>query len=370
MSDATSKKDAKKSSDGLIKVAIVGSGMVGRSWAVLFSRTGKYRVQFYDIKESQLTAAIDDIKNAKLPLLAKFGMLDNNNSDENNQNKQQDEKENSKENCVKIDAIMANISTTTDLSIALTDATFIQTAVPENLDLKQKVFSQIESILNKINNNTCIISSSCSTMVPSKLTARMKNKENISRFIVCHPVNPPIAIPVVEIVPGPETSESTRNESKNIMLSIGMKPVLMSKERDGFVVNTLQYGLLQAAYQLYSEGVASAQDIDLAISHGLGARWSFMGPFETIHLNAPQGVKDYCQRYAHTCIAPVVSQQDNNVKWEPNVWNKIHNEMIGTIPVDKVKERCQWRNNRLMELAQLKNEQNKRDADSKKENEK
>jgi len=114
---------------------------------------------------------------------------------------------------------------------------------------------------------------------------------------VAHPINPPHLIPAVEIVPAPFTSEAITQAAKKIITSIDKESLELKKEIPGFVVNRLQGALLCEAFNLVKEGIASAEDIDKAISEGLGLRWSFMGPFQTIHLNAPEGIAGYVKRY-------------------------------------------------------------------------
>lgn len=99
-------------------------------------------------------------------------------------------------------------------------------------------------------------------------------------------------IPLVEIIGAPWTDEENVNLAIERYRSMGMEPVRLKKEVDGFVVNRLQYALLSAALQLVQDGVADPEDVDRAITHGLACRWSFMGPFQTIDLNAPKGISD------------------------------------------------------------------------------
>eukprot|EP00483_Globobulimina_turgida_P006039 UN06049 len=178
------------------------------------------------------------------------------------------------------------------------------------------------------------------------------NSENL---IVCHPVNPPMAIPLIEICPHPNTNKSVISKSRDIMVRIGLKPCVMKKEATGFVLNRLQYGLLQAAYQIVDEGIADPEDVDMTVKYGLGLRWSFMGPFETIHLNASKGVNDYIERYIANCIDPVLTDQGIQRKWNKETWRKIHDEMSKRVPVDSLPDRCRWRDFRLLELATHKN---------------
>eukprot|EP01084_Bolivina_argentea_P172201 298308_1 len=328
------------------KITLIGSGLIGRNWAVLFARAG-YTVCMYDISSKQLEIAIKDLKEFRVPLLLKYDMLFGCNKNE----------------------ILSRISTTTDLNIAVKNAIFIQEGVPESLQLKQKVFKTLSNALYKVNGAHCstIISSSASTIVPSKLIKKMDYFK--SNLIISHPVNPPMAIPVVEICPSPITNKNIILKTKNIMQNIGLKPCTMKKEADGFIVNRLQYALLQAAYQLVSDGVASASDIDMTVKHGLGLRWSFMGPFETIHLNAPNGVNDYCERYTkgmHHVLSLMFKPDKNGNEsyehWTPQIWNKIHNDIENNIcKVNELKDRCEWRDSRLLNLAVHKREQDKKD---------
>jgi len=107
-----------------------------------------------------------------------------------------------------------------------------------------------------------------------------------------HPINPPTTIPLVEIVGAPWTDKDFVDLAIERYRSFGMEPIRLKKEADGFVVNRLQYAILSSALQLVQDGVAEPEDVDRAITHGLACRWSFMGPFQTIDLNAPKGIID------------------------------------------------------------------------------
>ena len=109
-----------------------------------------------------------------------------------------------------------------------------------------------------------------------------------------HPINPPTTIPLVEVVSAPWTEKRVVDLAVERYRSIGMEPVRLNKEVDGFIINRLQYAILASALQLVQDGVADPEDVDRAMTHGLACRWSFMGPLQTIDLNAPSGVSD-CQ---------------------------------------------------------------------------
>jgi len=321
-----------------LKGVVVGGGTVGPNWAVLFARGGFEEVVIYDRKQGNVDRCLKDIRDKKLPMLKKFGLL---------MGKTQEE-------------IMKKISGTTHIREALTGAHFLQECIPESLDLKKQIFKFLDDSLAEVENTQCILASSSSNLTSSQFASDLKCAD---RVLICHPVNPPFAIPVVEVVPNPKTSEESVALAKKYLLDIGMAPVLLKKEIDGFAVNRLQYALLAEAYRLVEDGVLSPEDVDTCVSKGLGLRWSFMGPFQTIDLNAPKGVNDYCERYSSS-ILRVVDSQDHARRWKPETWTQMHASMRKEVPMESRSDRVQWRNNRLMEIAQLKNGQDKNDAEA------
>ena len=144
---------------------------------------------------------------------------------------------------------------------------------------------------------------------------------------MAHPVNPPHLIPVVELCGAPWTSASTIERAREVMHAVGQVPVTVACEIEGFVLNRLQGALLSEAMRLVGDGVVSPADLDATVAAGLGLRWSFMGPFATIELNAPGGVADYAARYAafyRTLAAdpapPTVWDADNAARTSAISW--------------------------------------------------
>lgn len=224
--------------------------------------------------------------------------------------------------------------------------------------IKRKVFEQLDAVIKKINNTSAIVASSTSNLAPSSFTHDLSCS---ARCIVAHPINPPFAIPCVEVVPAPWTSPDTVSATKSILEDIGQAPIVLKKEVDGFIVNRLQYAMLAEAFRLVSDGVCDPEDVDTAVSAGLGLRWSFMGPFETIDLNAPGGTQDYCDRYASS-VHRVIRTQDNTRPWEPAVVQQIDTAMRRAVPKEALKQRLQWRDDRLMSLAVHKMREDAKDA--------
>ena len=124
----------------------------------------------------------------------------------------------------------------------------------------------------------------------------------------------------------------------------------MKRELDGFVMNRMQGALLEEAFRLVADGFASVEDVDVGIREGLALRWSFMGPFETIDLNAPAGVRDYVERY-QGIYANLFEQMQRRVDWAGPVLAQIEGERRAKLPANQLVERQKWRDRRLMALA-------------------
>ena len=153
-------------------------------------------------------------------------------------------------------------------------------------------------------------------------------------------------IPLVEVVPHPSTFPSTTEISMKFLTEIGQKPILVKKEIASFIVNRLQGAVLNEAVKLFQEGYISVEDLDKTFKDGLGLRWSFMGPFETIDLNAPKGIRDYCERYK----GGYERFADEQVygKWEQI--EEMEKERRNFLKEEDIPKRCEWRNKRLMGL--------------------
>ena len=248
------------------KVALIGCGLIGQSWAISFLRVG-FDVSLFDPVEGVTLQAKENIK-AKLSDLQNHGLLENKN----------------------ISDYLDKIHLARDISQAVGGSIYVQESGPEDLDIKKELTKNIDAATP----DDIPIASSTSGIPTSLYASDVHGKY---RCLVAHPINPPHLIPAVEIVPAPFTSEAITQNVKEIIISIDKEPLELKKEIPGFVVNRLQGALLSEAFNLIKDGISTAEDIDKAISQGLGLRWSFMGPFQTIHLNAPEGIAGYVERY-------------------------------------------------------------------------
>jgi 3-hydroxyacyl-CoA dehydrogenase len=168
---------------------------------------------------------------------------------------------------------------------------------------------------------------------------------------VAHPINPPFVTPLVELCPAPWTDPAVVERTHALMSRAGQAPIRLRREVQGFVANRMQGALIGAALRMVKDGVASAEDIDIAIRDGIGLRWSFMGPFETIDLNAPGGIADYLRRYGPLYQA-IEGEQAGALDWgDEALLAQLEQERRARLPTEALPERSVWRDRRLMALA-------------------
>ena len=213
----------------------------------------------------------------------------------------------------------------------------------EKVDLKRRLMQELEEVAGP----DLVIGSSSSGIPASAFTHGLKIA---SRVLIVHPVNPPYLVPVVELVPSPDTSRATVDFADALMRGLDRSVVHLRKEIPGFVLNRLQAALLREAWALVEDGVASCEDIDKTVRDGLGWRWSFMGPFETIDLNAPGGVADYANRFG-TLWHEIAKSRNHEEPWQPELIRKVEDERRSMLSLDDLASRRAWRDRRLMALA-------------------
>jgi 3-hydroxyacyl-CoA dehydrogenase len=132
------------------------------------------------------------------------------------------------------------------------------------------------------------------------------------------------------------------------MASAGQVPATVKKEMEGFALNRLQGALLAEAFRLLADDVILPGDLDALVKHGLGLRWSFMGPLETIDLNAPGGLADYCTRYGP--LYYTMQEQMQPRHWDPMLVGRLHDTRRDELPANMMAVRQEWRDRRLMAL--------------------
>ncbi len=229
------------------------------------------------------------------------------------------------------------------LADAVRHADWVQESLPETLEVKRSTFAALDAAAPP----GCVLASSTSAIVASQFTAGLAGR---ARCLVAHPVNPPHLVPVVELCGAPWTSAETKSRAAAVMRAVGQVPIDVQREIDGFVLNRLQVALLTEAFRLVQDGVVSPQDLDQTIADGLGLRWAFMGPFETIELNAPGGIADYCERYVPWFRRYLADLPTARV-WDDEQWRKAADAWGSAPDAAKVARKSLWRNERLAALA-------------------
>jgi 3-hydroxyacyl-CoA dehydrogenase len=298
-------------------VAIVGVGLIGRAWAMVFARAG-WNVRLTDPHAETLSAAPTLIRD-ELQTLTRHGLVRDS------------------------EAAVARLTIAKSLADALDGADFVQENGPETIDAKLKIFAELDRLAAP---ETLLVSST-SAIVASRFTEALAGR---ARCLIGHPVNPPHLVPLVELCGAPWTAPDAIDRARDIYRAIGQVPVTVKREVNGFILNRLQGALLAEAFRLVGEGYVSAEDLDHTVKDGLGLRWSFLGPFETIELNAPGGIPDYCARYTGFYKELAASAAGPEVYQSPNV-----DRVIAAWPhqpsTDRIAALTRRRNERLAALA-------------------
>ncbi|KDN87816.1 3-hydroxyacyl-CoA dehydrogenase NAD-binding domain-containing protein [Kitasatospora cheerisanensis] len=224
-----------------MRIAVVGTGVIGASWATLFLSHG-HRV----VASDPAPGAEDRLRAA-------------------------------------VAADQRRLSFTPDLAEAVADAEFVQENGPERPELKDRLFAVLDAAAPP----GTVLASSSSGLAPSRIQRACP--AHPERVLVGHPFNPPHLIPLVEVVPGGRTSEAAVEQAMDFYRSLGRRPIRLRQELPGHVANRLQAALWREAYSLVERGAASVADIDTAIAHGPGLRWALLGPFLNQHLSGGPG---------------------------------------------------------------------------------
>lgn len=297
-------------------IAVIGAGLVGSGWALVFARAG-HRVRVHDPDPVVLGRFMAWAKES-LGDMASAGMV------------------------LDAPAILSRLRPCAALTEALEGVGYVQESVFETVGAKREVSLAIDAGLPP----GALVGSSSSGIPASRFTEECRNRD---RFLIAHPVNPPHLVPVVELVPAPWTAPDAVARVRVMMAAVGQVPVSLSREIDGFVLNRLQGALLNEAWALYDEGYASLADIDATVAHGLGLRWSFMGPFETIDLNAPGGIADYAARLGGMYHAMARTPRP----WPAATVARAAQERRGVLPLEELATRRAWRDAALAQVALL-----------------
>lgn len=249
-----------------MNVTCYASGVIGTSWATNFALKG-CSVTVYDLDRELLTRARQMVQD-NLYYLAKEGCFDFD----------------------RVPEIMARIRYTTDGEEAVSQAEFIQESGPENLELKQR----FTALFDRCAPERCIVASSTSGLRISDIVEKSAHPE---RYIGAHPFNPPHLIPLVEITKGANTAPEVIERAVEFYRAMGKEPIVLQKEKIGFVANRLSHAVLREVMSLVSEGVCSPEDADRALTYGPGLRWAAVGQVMIAELGTQGGVRAGTERF-------------------------------------------------------------------------
>lgn len=298
-------------------IGLVGVGLIGRAWANVFSRAG-WDVVMWDANP-QATEAAPRLIAESLHDLARHGLVGD------------------------PEKAAARLRAAPTLEDAVKGVDLVQESGPERLEDKQAIWTRLDAAAAP----ETVLASSTSAIVASLFTEKLAGR---ARCLVAHPVNPPHLVPIVELCGAPWTSKDTVARARSFYKSVGQVPIEVKKEIDGFILNRLQIALLTEAFRLVDEGYVTPQDLDHTIADGLGLRWAFMGPFETIELNAPKGTADYCERYGDWFRRYMKDLPKPSV-WEEASWRRVAEAWGPALSSEKIADKSLWRNERLAALA-------------------
>lgn len=303
------------------RVAIVGAGLIGRAWAIAFARAG-WEVRLWDPVEGAVEACLATV-GGLLDDLAARGLLEGREPA----------------------GVAARMAAAPDLAAALEGVAWVQENAPERLEVKRELWAELDRLAPA----GAVLASSTSALLPSRFTDHLAGRH---RCLVVHPLNPPYLLPATELCPAPWTAPETLDRAAGVMRGIGQSVIRMTRELDGFVMNRLQAALVEEAFKLVAEGYCGVEDVDVGLRDGLALRWALMGPFETVDLNAPGGVRDYVARYRGVFDA-VVATGLPRPDWTGAVLDTVEAaraERLAREP-EALAERQRWRDRGLMALA-------------------
>ena len=245
------------------QAAVIGGGVIGAGWVARLIENG-IDVSIYD-PDSTAPQKVDAVLNNSRHAYSKLTMAPR---------------------CSE-----GKFTFASDIASAVKNADWIVEAVPERLDLKQKIYREIEAAAPQ----TAIIASSTSGILPTDLQAGLQHPE---RLLVAHPFNPVYILPLVELVGGQQTAAATIERAQAFYRSMGMHPLHIKKEIEAFIADRLLEAVWRESLWLVSDGIASTEDVDDAIRYGFGLRWAQMGLFETYRIAGGEaGMRHFMEQF-------------------------------------------------------------------------
>jgi 3-hydroxybutyryl-CoA dehydrogenase len=262
--------------EDISNIAVIGAGMIGPGIAQIFAARN-YPVCLLDLREEILSKAIESIR-LNLSMMAQKGLVQKS----------------------EIDTVISRIKTTTDMAEAASEAQLVIEAVTENLELKQKIFQDLDRLCSP----EAILATNTSVISVTEIASKACQRE---RIVGTHFWNPPYIIPLVEVIKGKNTSEKTLETTYQFLKNAGKHPIKVMRDAPGFVGNRLQHALWREAISIVENGIADPATVDEAIKQGFGLRLPVLGPLENadmVGLDLTLSVHDYVLKYLESSPLP------------------------------------------------------------------
>ncbi len=234
-------------------IGVIGAGLMGHSIAMNFA-VGGHEVVLTDTTDENLQRAMENVS-ATLGVLQEQGLVDE----------------------ATAQSVPGRIRTSTSIEGAMDDVGFVVEAVFEDLDLKRRIFADLDRYCPP----HAVLTSNTSSYMTSQLAPSTNRPDKV---VVANWWNPAHLLPLVEVVRGPETSDETIEITKSVLEGIGKRPVVLQKESLGFIGNRMQFALLREALSVVDKGIASAEDVDTVVKTGFGRRLAVAGPLEVFDI--------------------------------------------------------------------------------------
>ena len=298
-------------------VVVAGGGSIGVAWALVFAK-GRRQVAVFEPDAGRRRLVPAELQR-RLEALDQAGL-----------------------NEEEAGVIAARVAVHNDLGAAVARAGYVQECAPENRGLKRELFEELDHSAP----GDAVLASSSSALRISEIADGLAGAP---RCLVAHPGNPPYLLPIVELVPAPFTRASTVDRAEALLRSVGMSPVRLKREVEGFVFNRLQGAVLREAYCLVRDGVATPEDIDRVMRDGPGRRWSILGPFEVAELNTRGGI-DAHARLLGPAYARMGAERGQSDPWTEDLVAAVSQAVQGRFPRQAWEDNVEWRDRALMAM--------------------
>jgi L-gulonate 3-dehydrogenase len=291
-------------------VAVVGAGSIGVAWAVVFACAGR-SVRLFDLDPHRLARAVAEVEDT-VEQMSLVGLV-----------------------AEEPATVVGRVRAAASVEDAVAGVAYVQECILEEVAAKRGLFAALDAAAPQ----DAVLASSTSTIMASRFADELPGR---ARCLVVHPGNPPYFLRVAEIVPAPFTSSETVARAVEMVESLQMAPVVLTREIEGFVFNRLQGALLREAYCLVRDGVVSPVDVDTIVREGLGRRWAVMGPFATNELNTRGGLRQHAELHGRV-YARLGIERSTEDPWTPETVDRVAREIEQSLPhadwADNVRER-------------------------------